>query len=396
VWFIYLAIGLMLLVICGLYARRRLAAALAYIGAGSRGVRATRWLLGWLLFGYPILLIATVAISRLLGSSTLPRLDGAIASAVLALPFILTVLVVVQTVPWLVAIDIASAIAGRTRASRFRAIGTLVAFGAFALYTPIRVVAERDTVLVRHHAVGHGIGARPLRIAFLSDVHEDAHTDVERARAIYRRIDAEHPDLVLAGGDWISTGPDYIEPAAAAAATLTSRLGTYSVRGDHEHFAYVDRQRSVRTIEHAMEEHRIHMLANEVRWFEHAGKRIGVLFLDYNYIARADAITVNLLVAQLATADYAIVVTHQFDRALAAQLRDRVDLVLAGHTHGGQVNPVVGVTHVNLARIETPYVDGRYAIGKRTIAIVTSGIGMSVVPIRYAAPGSIEIIDLSL
>ena len=75
-----------------------------------------------------------------------------------------------------------------------------------------------------------------------------------------------------------------------------------------------------------------------------------------------------------AGADYAILVTHQFDAAIAARVRDRVDLVLAGHTHGGQLNPVLGVVHVSPARIETPYVDGRYQLGRTTV-IVTAGIG---------------------
>jgi predicted MPP superfamily phosphohydrolase len=200
---------------------------------------------------------------------------------------------------------------------------------------------------------------------------------------------------VLSGGDWINTGTDYIESAAAAAETLQSRLGTFSVRGDHEHFAYRDRDRSVTEVERAMRAHHVEMLNNEIRWFDHDGRRIGVLFLNYNYIVRTDQAHVDALVAQLAKADYAIVVTHQFDARLAAELEGKVDLVLAGHTHGGQVNPMVGLTHVKLARIETPFVDGRYALGPRTTVIVTSGIGYSIVPIRYAAPGSIEIIDLT-
>ena len=80
---------------------------------------------------------------------------------------------------------------------------------------------------------------------------------------------------------------------------------------------------------------------------------------------------------------------------LAGLLRDKVDLVLAGHTHGGQVNPVVGVTHVKLARLETALVDGRYQLGTTTV-IVTAGVGYSIVPVRYAAPGSIELIELRL
>jgi uncharacterized protein len=207
-------------------------------------------------------------------------------------------------------------------------------------------------------------------------------------------INARQPDLILSGGDWINSGPDHIASTAAAASTLHSRLGTFSVRGDHEHFAYIDRERSVREVDEAMRANNVTMLVNEVRWFEHGGKRIAVLFLNYNYIVRVDAATVATLVASISTADYAIAVTHQFDAPLAALLRDKVDLVLAAHTHGGQINPLLGVMHVNLARLETKYVDGRYQLSPRTTVIVTAGVGMSIVPIRYASPGSVELIDL--
>jgi len=173
------------------------------------------------------------------------------------------------------------------------------------------------------------------------------------------------------------------------------RLGTFSVRGDHEHFAYVDRNRSVAEVERAMRAAHVDMVDNEVRWFEHAGKRIGVAFLNYNYIHRSDRETITALVAQLAPADYSIVITHQLDNKLAALLEDKVDLVLGAHTHGGQVNPVVGICHVPLARLETDFIDGRYQLGRTTV-LVTAGIGYSIVPVRYAAPGSIELIELAL
>ena len=72
-----------------------------------------------------------------------------------------------------------------------------------------------------------------------------------------------------------------------------------------------------------------------------------------------------------------------------------MDLILGAHTHGGQVNPVVGVTHVNLARLETELVDGRYQLGTTTV-IITAGVGYSVVPFRYGSTGSIELIELAL
>jgi len=401
---LFLAAGLVALTACGLYARRRLTQALAHRGVGARPIRIVRWTLTWLLFGYPALMVLVVAGSLLLGRATVPWLDGPLASWLLVLPFAWTLLVVIQAAPWLLALDLAHVIVRRRRgtsaAARVRALGVFAILGTFAIYTPARILVEHGTLRMRHYelspgrAPGHS-GVPAFRIAFLADVQQDRHTDGARARQIYASIDAQHPDLVLSGGDWINTGPDYIEDAAAAAGTLRSRLGTFSVRGDHEHFAYADRGRSVREVEDAMRRHGVTMVNDDIRWFEHHGKRIGVVLLGHNYLVRADGATVDALVARVATADYAIVVTHQLDGALAARLADRVDLVLAGHTHGGQVNPVLGLCHVPLARLETPYVDGRYQLGTTTI-IVTAGIGTSIVPIRYAAPGSVEMIDLAL
>ena len=400
-WFAYLGAALALLVASGIYTRRRVAGALVVFGVRGRRVRVVRWAMTWLLFGYPILLTLAIAFSLLIGRETLPRFDGPLASWLLAVPFAWAMLVVFQALPWLLAIDLAHLVVRRRRgaasAGQLRAVLVLAALGLFAVYTPARIAIERDDLRERHHQIGPGqaSAADRFRIAFIADVQQDAHTDAARAREVYARVNASQPDIVLSGGDWINTGPDHIESAAATAAALESRLGTFSVRGDHEHFAYVDRHRSVAEVERAMRAHGVAMLDNQVRWFAHGGKQIAVVFLSYNYIHRADRATVAALVASVAAADYSIAVTHQLDGALFELLRDKVDLVLGAHTHGGQVNPVLGVVHVAPARLETEFVDGRYQRGATTV-IITAGVGYSIVPFRYAAPGSIEIIELAL
>lgn len=392
VWFVFVGLGLVLVVICGLYARRRIGDALALLGVGKRPLRIFRWLMAWLLFGYPLVVIIAVAIALLLGRSTIPRFEGTLAVWLLGFPFAWAVLVTLQSIPWLVALDVAH-LASRRRWARHRAIAVLAIVGVFALYTPIRILADLGDLRVREHRVGRGSTA--FRIAFIADVQQDDFTDAARASEVYAIVNARAPDVVFSGGDWINAGPAHIASAAATAAQLKSRLGTFSVRGDHEHFAYVDRERSVAEIEQAMRANGISMITNEVRWFEHAGKRIAVVFLNYNYIVRVDRSAVEALLASVALADYKIAVTHQLDDKLAAQLEGKVDLVLGAHTHGGQINPVVGVTHVELARLETRYIDGRYERGKTTM-IITAGVGYSIIPFRYASPGSIEIIDLML
>jgi len=239
VWFVFVFAGLALLITSGIYVRRRIAATLEYAGVGARRIRVIRWVIGWLLFGYPAVMFIGVIVSLLLGRSTIPRFDGTIASWLLVLPWVWSALVVLQALPWLIVNDVVHAVVRRrrpTRAPRVRAIGVLLAVGGFAVYTPVRILVERGDLRIRHHELSTASPTTPpFRIAFLADIQQDDHTDGDRAREVYAIVNATNPDVVLSGGDWINTGPDHIDEAAAAAATLRSRLGTFSVRGDHEH-----------------------------------------------------------------------------------------------------------------------------------------------------------------
>jgi predicted MPP superfamily phosphohydrolase len=400
VWFVFVFVGLALLVASGLYLMRRLGDALAYLGVGPRARRWARIAIAWLLFGYPLLMVFTVVFALVAGHQTLTTYDGPIGSWLIVYPFFVAAIVLLQSLPWCAVIEVVHLVLRKRRtaavARRFRALATLIVVGGFLLYTPIRIVVERDALRVRHHQLGDPRAGEPrFRIAFLADLQRDAHTGAERTAQVAAQVNAAEPDLILYGGDWINTGPTHITAAAEGAATLTSRLGTFSVRGDHEYFAYLDRHRSLREVEQALTARGVTMVANQVRWFEHDGRRIGVAFLEHNYIAKIPTATIDALIAELATADYSILVTHQLDPRISARARGTVDLVLAGHTHGGQVNPVIGLIHVSLARLETPYVDGRYRIGDADV-IVTPGVGYSVVPFRYAAPPAIEILDITL
>lgn len=398
-WFVLLGTTLLIVVVGGLYFRRRLLAALELFGVTRRVRKFVGYAVLWLLYALPVLTFAVVFISIAVGRESFTTTPTGVLEWLLVYPFWFAVLVMLQTVPLLLAIDVACVAArrriGRDRAARYRAFGCLAAIAIFAVYTPARILVERDTLNVNHYDVGPVSGKAPLRIAFFADLQQDHHTDETQARRVVSLVNGEEPDVVLVGGDWINTGSDYIDDAAKSGGLLKSRLGTFSVRGDHEHFAYRDQHRSVDEITSALAKHGVDLVHNQVRWIEHDGKRIAVVYLSYNYIYRTPAAEIRSLIERAADADYSILITHQFDKPLGKLVGNKVDLALIAHTHGGQVNPVVGFVHANIARIETPYVSGRYRLGTTTL-IVTSGIGFSIAPFRYASPASIEIIDVHL
>lgn len=397
-WFVLLGIALGVVAVGGMYLRHRVLAALEVLGAGRRTRRWVGWIVPWLLFGYPVLVFVYVVASIALGRESFSIAPSGVADWLLVYPFWIALLVMLQSVPLLALLDLAfvagSRRVGRDRARRARAISCFAVIAVFAVYTPARIVIERDDLELHHYQVGNGAPEKALRIAFLADLQLDAHTDRARAAEVVERLNREQPDLVLSGGDWINSGADYIDAAAEAAGALRARLGVTSVRGDHEHFAYRDRDRSVDAVTRALAARGVEVIHNQVRWIDHNGARIAILYLSYNYIVRTPEPEIEGLLALADGADYSILVTHQLDDRLAALIEDRVDLALVAHTHGGQVNPFIGVAHVSLARVETPYVAGRYRRGATTI-IVTSGVGFSIAPFRYASPATIEIIDVS-
>ncbi len=394
-WFVLAGTALIVVAIGGIYTRRRTMQAFRDLGSETLA-RRIGFAMRWFLFGYPTIFIAFVLISLALGRESISLPVSSWITWGLSIPFWISMLAMLPALPFLLTIDLVSvasrAIRGRTLPRRARAIAILAPLTCFLVYTPVRILLEHNSLSVHSYAVGDG--SESLRIVFVGDLQQDNMTGTARATEFIDLVNAQKADLVLSGGDWINIGPDYIDAAAKSAGKLESRLGTFSAEGDHENFAYRDQKQSMREVREKLAANGVQMLHNEVRKFEQGGKSISVLFLAYNYIYRTPDKEIADFIANGADADYTVLVTHQFDSHVAALARDKVDLVLAGHTHGGQVNPVVGFWHVPLAHIETEFVEGRYRLSPGTEVIVTAGIGFSLAPFRYASPASIEVIDL--
>jgi predicted MPP superfamily phosphohydrolase len=247
--------------------------------------------------------------------------------------------------------------------------------------------ARRDPV-VRRAAValsGWPAGARPVRVALLSDLHmRGLSMDGARLRRIVGQVNALHPDLVLIAGDFIQgraadgaarQAPDLVAPLAA----LRAPLGVVAVPGNHDHWTGMPALRAALARAH------VTLLENGAV----ARGPLAVAGFDDQYTRHA---AIGRTMAALAPLPGAVVAfTHSPD--LAPDLPGSVTLLLAGHTHCGQVvlpfwGPVVSVT-----RYGNRYLCGLVREGSRTV-IVTAGLGTSDAPFRLGAPPDLWLVTL--
>jgi uncharacterized protein len=231
--------------------------------------------------------------------------------------------------------------------------------------------------------------ARPLRIAFLSDLHAGSHVeDVARLGAIVAEAASHKPDLVLHGGDFVNMqffGGGRLPPHTIAAilAQLTAPLGRFAVLGNHD-YTY-----GAEAIAGALQAHGITVLNDERRSLRYEDHHIDVVGLPDAEELRAEG---RELLRTLSSERPTIVLAH--DPYWFAHVPPGPHLTLAGHTHGGQVSfPIVGPLR-NSSRAPLRWTYGHIAEGGRHL-VVTSGIGTSGIPLRVGVPPEFVVIDVN-
>jgi predicted MPP superfamily phosphohydrolase len=230
---------------------------------------------------------------------------------------------------------------------------------------------------------------RPLRIAFLSDFHVGSHAgDVARLTAIVDEAASLAPDIALLGGDFVNMMPfggGRVPPfvIARALARLAPPLGRAAVLGNH------DRNYDPEEVTAALQHEGIAVLGDRPHHFAFGGAEIDVIGI---HDARCDQPQGRALLAALRPDRPTIVLAH--DPVWFAQVPAGPHLVLAGHTHGGQIRlpwigPLRNASHApmrwTLGLIEED--------GKRMI--VTGGLGCSGIPLRVGVLPEYALIEVN-
>ncbi|MBI4520856.1 MAG: metallophosphoesterase [Gemmatimonadetes bacterium] len=216
-----------------------------------------------------------------------------------------------------------------------------------------------------------------LRVGLITDLHHSRMVAREDVEAAVDLMLSARPDLIVLGGDFITTGQrEFITPCAEALARLTAPHGVFAALGNHD---------DDRGVPAALKKQGIAVLMDQRARIEinHEPLEIaGLLF----WTQRASAIA---RVLEGATAPV-LLMAHDPRRLRQAAALD-VGLVLSGHTHGGQV-VLPGLGAIGARRF--PVLSGT-ARSENTTIFVSRGVGTVYVPYRLNCPPDVALLTLN-
>ncbi len=262
-------------------------------------------------------------------------------------------------------------------------LGLLVFWGFFI--EPNRLVTKQESITIDNWPKE----LAGLKIAVLSDIHAgSAFIDDEKLRVIVDRTNQLQPDLIVILGDYITgngRNSNHVEPEVFAPQLkgFHAPFGVYSVLGNHDWWY------NGRRVRLALEQNGLRVLDDEVVEIQFRGTTFWLAGL-------ADLWTrpqrVEQTIAKIPEGQTIIALTHNPD--IFPRLPARVKLLLAGHTHGGQVRlPLIG-TVVQASDYGERYLRGHVVEDGRHL-FVTTGIGTSIVPVRFGVPPEIVLLTVN-
>ena len=231
-----------------------------------------------------------------------------------------------------------------------------------------------------------------FRIAQLSDFHASKHVTSAYLEEAIAMAHAEEPDLVVLTGDFVHAGYRYVETVANCLGNLRAPCGIFAVLGNHDFSVRnalgIRRYRHLsHAIAKALRARGIQVLQNESCTLAKHGHSLHVVGVDDLWSRGCD---LDRAFSGLSPANPTIVLAHN-PRTVERLSKQRCDLMLSGHTHGGQVK-LAGIGTPTLGRKARRFAAGLYSDGN-TQLYVNKGVGFGF-RFRYGVRPEIAIFTL--
>lgn len=178
-----------------------------------------------------------------------------------------------------------------------------------------------------------------VRVAHLTDFHGGEHLPASYLNEVVHRTQAHQPDLIALTGDFVHKGYRHIDEVARSLGRLRAPLGVFAVLGNHD-FSVRNalgwrRHRGLhKAVTEALESHGVRVLRNESAVIKRDGASLQVAGIDDLWSGECDP---DAALKGLCERSPRLVLAHN-PLTVEKLGNERCDLMLSGHTHGGQVN----------------------------------------------------------
>lgn len=223
--------------------------------------------------------------------------------------------------------------------------------------------------------------SKELCVVQISDVHIGKTLGKKFMDDIVRQINTLDADIVVITGDLVDLPVAQIGDKLDALKEIQSRLGVFFVPGNHEYFY------GVYAIMEHLETLGVNVLSNRSMVVDEAINLAGVSDMMGK---RFDFLPPDLKSALLHVKPElpTVLLSHQ-PKITKEMNGENIDLIISGHTHGGQIFPF-GL----LVLLDQPYLSGLYQHSPKTQMFVSNGAGYWGPPVRIMAPSEIVKINL--
>lgn len=233
-------------------------------------------------------------------------------------------------------------------------------------------------------------------IVFITDTHQGRWGTFDLRKKVVELTEKEKPDLILFGGDYADKKYYKVEALAQSMNALSAPLGKFAVPGNHD-YVHLTMEKVMGILQ---DKGGIANLTDKGVWLEKNGQRIRLVGTDYVWNRRFPLQFPYYEMNDRTEDEFVIMLTHSadlFDR-FAPELQRRIDLVLSGHSHGGQITFFGLYAPISMLR-NRAYISGRvdvehYPYKKTTTIITSNGVGTTGVPLRFFAPPQIVKVTL--
>ena len=225
-----------------------------------------------------------------------------------------------------------------------------------------------------------------LRIALIADSHIGTTFDGEGFKKYAKKIEKEKPDMIVIAGDYVddSTKKKDLIEVTKALGKIKTKYGIFYSYGNHDAGYFNKRDFTKEDLDEVLKKNDITILADEVKEID------GIYIIGRKDKSLGNRKEIKDLVDDLDKDKYKIVIDHE-PNDYENESKSEVDLVLSGHTHGGQLFPISQVGGLFFKANDRTY---GYERRNKTDFIVTSGISDWELDFKTGTKSEYVIIDV--